>query len=671
VSSTSSPRRPRASLSALAAALAALAAACNRGNPPALFPIDDQVAVVGQPLVVQLVASDPEGDSLSFGFAAPAVPDLAGTAAITRTPDGQGLFTFTPVATQVGLQVMDLWVSDGRHEDHVPLFIRVQQAAGVGTVPVFSHPLGAGTVLDLEQTDCLALDIEIDDADSSSVVLEQAPPLVEGAMLDAAPDGRTGTWSWCPDRRQIETSDRYTLRLVADDLDNPAVTKEFVIVLRRRRGDECPGEFPVVEHAPTDATTRLDPAITAVISDDVGLRDQPYLVWATEDPGDPIDFDLTSLVPMELQSGDLSAGTWVGYIPNPIANAPDGTAMPIYYLISATDDDDVEGDCDHRSDDPDDGGMHRITLTAGGDEAVGLCEPCSFDVQCGGDDDHCLPTAGGGRCGRACTSDDGCDEGYACSPEPLESVEGAVGRQCIPAAGGCDDPGGGCDDDDHEPDGTPAEAAGKPPLDGPLGGRMLCGGDEDWYALQLDEPAQLVASLEGDAPPDLDLSLVTEDGVLVQASEGLSSSEMVEAACLDPGAYLVRVYSIDAEPAGAYALDLQLSACGGGGGGGDCCMAHAAPGCDDAAVQACVCDLDMFCCESEWDMLCAGSAGSDCDACGGTMAMDDGCCAAHATPGCSDATVQACVCAADPYCCNTQWDATCVGEVESEGCGSC
>lgn len=667
MSSTIPPQRSRAPTLALLAL--ALAAACSRGEPPALFPLDDEVAVVGQPLVVQLVASDRDGDSLSFGFAGPAVPDLEGTAMITATPDGQGLFTFTPVASQIGLQVLDLWASDGRHEDHQPLFVEVRQAAGEGTRPVFTSPLGAGTVLDLEQSECVGLDLEVDDPDSSSIVLAEAPPLIENAVLEPAPDGRSGTWSWCPDRRQIETTDHYTLRLVADDGDNPPVTKEFVIVLRRRSGDGCPGQAPVIEHTPMDATTRLDPAITAEITDDQGLGTQPYLVYATEDPGDPIDFDLTTLVPMELAAGDLQAGTWVGYIPSPLANAPDGTAVPLYYLVSATDDDDADGDCDHRTDDPS-GGMHRITLTAGGDEAVGLCEPCSFDVQCGDADDLCLPTDAGGRCGQACTGDDECEEGFVCSPTAVESVEGQLGRQCVPAAGGCDAPGG-CEDDDHEPDGTPGEATGQAPLAaGTLDGRMLCGGDEDWYAVELTDPTHLVASLEGDVPPDLDLSLTTATGVLLDSSDGLSSSEEVEGACLDPGTVLLRVHSIDADPAGAYALALQLSPCEAMG-GGDCCMAHAGPGCDDATVQACVCDLDAFCCDSGWDDLCVGVAGNSCGACGGTMGAEDGCCAAHATPGCSDAGVEACVCAADAYCCSTQWDATCVDEVGTEGCGSC
>ncbi len=47
------------------------------------------------------------------------------------------------------------------------------------------------------------------------------------------------------------------------------------------------------------------------------------------------------------------------------------------------------------------------------------------------------------------------------------------------------------------------------------------------------------------------------------------------------------------------------------------------------------------------------------------------CCESHVTRGCSEPDTASCVCAFDPYCCNTAWDDICVGEVEPYGCGSC
>ena len=47
------------------------------------------------------------------------------------------------------------------------------------------------------------------------------------------------------------------------------------------------------------------------------------------------------------------------------------------------------------------------------------------------------------------------------------------------------------------------------------------------------------------------------------------------------------------------------------------------------------------------------------------------CCVTDSSPGCNVQAIQDCVCAADPFCCNNEWDQLCVNQVESLGCGSC
>ena len=47
------------------------------------------------------------------------------------------------------------------------------------------------------------------------------------------------------------------------------------------------------------------------------------------------------------------------------------------------------------------------------------------------------------------------------------------------------------------------------------------------------------------------------------------------------------------------------------------------------------------------------------------------CCMSQNGPGCSNDAIEACVCAQDAYCCETQWDSQCVGEVEEFNCGMC
>jgi hypothetical protein len=47
-----------------------------------------------------------------------------------------------------------------------------------------------------------------------------------------------------------------------------------------------------------------------------------------------------------------------------------------------------------------------------------------------------------------------------------------------------------------------------------------------------------------------------------------------------------------------------------------------------------------------------------------------GCCEVGA-PGCNDAAIESCVCLADPFCCETEWDQQCVLAVDLLACGDC
>ena len=127
---------------------------------------------------------------------------------------------------------------------------------------------------------------------------------------------------------------------------------------------------------------------------------------------------------------------------------------------------------------------------------------------------------------------------------------------------------------------------------------------------------------------------------------------------------------------------------------GNCCEAHEIPGCDDKAVEACVCAKDGFCCQTAWDGLCVQEVEQfGCGLCGAPATCGDAvcdptetcvncekdcgpcvtgpCCEPHAGTGCEDPAVTACVCAQDAYCCQVEWDTLCVNEVTSLQCGDC
>ena len=95
---------------------------------------------------------------------------------------------------------------------------------------------------------------------------------------------------------------------------------------------------------------------------------------------------------------------------------------------------------------------------------------------------------------------------------------------------------------------------------------------------------------------------------------------------------------------------------------------NGSPGCDDAACEAQICAADPFCCNTSWDGLCAGAAQAECEVCGGPgNGGQDGCgdagtgdcCNATGTPFCEDEACCSAVCAGDPFCCDTEWDGLC------------
>jgi hypothetical protein len=75
------------------------------------------------------------------------------------------------------------------------------------------------------------------------------------------------------------------------------------------------------------------------------------------------------------------------------------------------------------------------------------------------------------------------------------------------------------------------------------------------------------------------------------------------------------------------------------------------------------------------DVDVANTTSDDCDANGVPDECDitngHNCCEMTTEPGCSNQAIRDCVCAVDPFCCEFEWDRRCVLEVASEGCGNC
>jgi hypothetical protein len=107
---------------------------------------------------------------------------------------------------------------------------------------------------------------------------------------------------------------------------------------------------------------------------------------------------------------------------------------------------------------------------------------------------------------------------------------------------------------------------------------------------------------------------------------------------------------------------------------GDCCKPGDGIGCADEDIATCVCAIDPWCCEHQWDQVCADLVeDGGCAECkfGPFNEEDTSCCASHMTPSCDNTDVAECVCASDGFCCEVFWDQVCVDKVEELGCGPC
>ena len=97
-------------------------------------------------------------------------------------------------------------------------------------------------------------------------------------------------------------------------------------------------------------------------------------------------------------------------------------------------------------------------------------------------------------------------------------------------------------------------------------------------------------------------------------------------------------------------------------GNGPCLAPNFTPGCSNPDCCGTVCSIDPFCCEASWDNVCADLA-LDTFGCRDTTAcftLAGSCTSPNGTPGCSDFDCCNVVCELDPFCCSTDWDQFCV-----------
>jgi hypothetical protein len=567
-------------------------AACGGNDPPRLAPVGAQRAAVDVELAIALEASDPEDDELELSFDAD-LPDIQTRARITGGKDGTATFRWTPLLSDLGDHTFTFRASDGRERVTRRAVVTVAASEGQGA-PVFVQPLGTGTTLDLAHGSCLEVPVVVSDPDTPGVTLSQVEPAIEGAEL-AQDSELTGTWTFCPTREQIASGSRFALRLAADDYEHPTVIKDYLVVLLGDSGESCPGEVPTVTHTAADWSTIDDLVVSARVRDAEGLKFEPLLYYTLEPPADPVDVSRMVQLTMSLDSGSMTDGEWTGRIPNPVANGAAGSEADVYYVIAATDNDDLDGSCDHTAFAPAGGAFSATATNPGGTGGRDICAPCTADAQCGGADDLCVAFGGATTCFAECDTDGDCPSEHYCSASTFTSVDGQQGRQCLPVSLVCEGTDPVCSDDSYEPNDDLFAAT---PLGLGTHGVTSCPADEDWFEVTVGSEGDLELILDGGSASDLDLVLYDWWGLLLDQSDSLSSFEAATA-CVPPGDYLVRVLAYGSAE-NAYDLDVAHVP---GSCGGSCDDDGNEP--DDDFLDARAVDLDSGVFRSRDQQICA------------------------------------------------------------------
>jgi hypothetical protein len=560
---------------ALSCAFAYALAGCGQNQPPVIDPIGDQTAVVGVELAFDVRATDPEGDPLKFDFDAPGLADIktrANPATLVTYADGVAKFRWVPSVADLSDTpwAFDFQVTDGSNVTTET--IQVLVTGGTTQSPVFRKPLGTGTTLDLSTQTCVTVAIEVADPDSTMVTLSQGDATLPAVQQT---DAFSGTWMWCPSAAQIAAQDRYLVTFVADDGVSPPAQKPYLIVLRRVTTG-CPGNPPVITSTPPGPqSTVLDITITANITDDVGLKGLPFFYWTLTVPTDPPDLSTMTQGTMTLSSGT----TYTATLPNPVASSPAGSSATIYYFISAQDNDDPTGVCDHYTTAPPTGsGSFSVMVTNPGTSGGGaICAACTSDAQCGGSADNCINIGTGASAGNFCSIACGgglpaCPTGYNCSASAVLSVDGVSSRQCQPKVGYCGPPPPmTCTDDSYEENDsrtTIANSKSSSFTPGTVTSLALCNRDdgscdEDWYGISVPTTGgsytidAKATFLVGTGYSDLDLQMVDTAGNVVDGSYGITDTEEV-VICAPTKRYL-RVFTFDTPPVNPNLYDLTVS----------------------------------------------------------------------------------------------------------------
>ncbi len=329
--------------------------------------------------------------------------------------------------------------------------------------------------------------------------------------------------------------------------------------------------------------------------------------------------------------------------------------------------------------------------------------------------DVCIPACEGKACG-----DDGCGGVCGICAEDEKCTKGECVKVCKPdcEAKGCgpDGCGGSCGTCGVDTHCTLEGACEANQCESP--GSVTCGesvtgnteeyenllstygcaswdesGPEVAYVFQSDTEDEVTLILESLDGNDYDLMVLSDaclaanclaagEQVTFQAEAGRTYFVVVDGYSGDAGQFGVKVFC-----KGSCVPQCEAKECGDDGCLGTCgvcqpplycvdgdclpnngCVETPVPGCNGCTCEACVCGTDPFCCNAEWDKLCAESCQTACGGCDDFAWCGDGLCDIMGGEDCLSC-VSDCPCDENSQCQQGKCIANCIPVCDGKECG--
>lgn len=339
---------------------------------PSLSPVGDQVATVGTELQIQLWATDPNGDTLSYDLTG----EVPGSAAFDPH---QGLFRWTPEPDDLGQRQVVFSVSDGALDDSETVTLVVGSTADDGpSLPVFAP------VTDQQAVVGELLGFQVSASGPGGEIVEVA------LELDPPPGSTlvSGLFSWTPLVGDLGQSWQVMFSATAGGLT--AYLTVDILVVSGAQATKCsddPGEpnGSIQEATPLEMGTLeasiCDTTLVPVDSDIYVLTLGPAQTLGVTMDFDPLDGDLElevvdgALTPLAVGNsvGGQESVSWTSPSGGDVYVVVYGIAQAVFhapYTLTVTTEE--GGPCTDDGYEPNDGG-EEIPELPGPDEVLTLC----------------------------------------------------------------------------------------------------------------------------------------------------------------------------------------------------------------------------------------------------------------------------------------------------------